>query len=502
MTHDPRIAGSGIPPALPFCLFQRQSEFLDFLLQLTEQQISGLVEKSRDMGATWLSVNYAVWLWLFRPGSSIGFGSRKEQLVDRRGDMDSIFEKIRFSIDWLPRVLLPTGFQAHIHSAHMRILNPASGSSITGEAGDNIGRGGRKLIYFKDEAAHYERPQMIESALMDNTNVQIDISSVNGTGNVFHRRRLSGVVWAGEITEPDRTQVFIMDWRDHPAKTKQWYERRREKSEREGLTALFAREVDRSYSASVQGVVIPAIWIEAAIGLANDFEIDTSGKKRAGLDVGDDGIDGDKNALCLIEGLEIKSIEQWGLVDTGVTARRAWSRSIEFGANELQYDAIGVGSGVKAAMNTLAADGVIGTDFIIVPWTASSQVQDPWGYVDPPDPADKTPHDGPLNRDFFANFKAQSWWNIRRRFRNAWLCRDGQPYDSNNVISISDELSRDNQRILVEELSQPVRRETTAGKMLIDKSPNGARSPNLADAVIIAACPAERNSVVSEGVMY
>ena len=28
----------------------------------------------------------------------------------------------------------------------------------------SIGRGGRKLIYFKDESAHYEHPEMIEAA--------------------------------------------------------------------------------------------------------------------------------------------------------------------------------------------------------------------------------------------------------------------------------------------------------------------------------------------------
>ena len=51
----------------------------------------------------------------------------------------------------------------------MRIVNPQTGASITGESGDNIGRGGRKLCYFKDESAWYERPEKIEAALADNT---------------------------------------------------------------------------------------------------------------------------------------------------------------------------------------------------------------------------------------------------------------------------------------------------------------------------------------------
>ena len=78
-----------------------------FFQQIINSQSAGLVEKSRDMGATWTTVAFSVWLWLFRPGSAIGFGSRKELLVDRLGDMDSIFEKIRYTIKMLPGFLLP-----------------------------------------------------------------------------------------------------------------------------------------------------------------------------------------------------------------------------------------------------------------------------------------------------------------------------------------------------------------------------------------------------------
>jgi hypothetical protein len=46
-------------------------------------ETGGLVEKSRDMGATWLAVSFSVWLFLFVPGATVGWGSRKEALVDR-----------------------------------------------------------------------------------------------------------------------------------------------------------------------------------------------------------------------------------------------------------------------------------------------------------------------------------------------------------------------------------------------------------------------------------
>ena len=71
----------------------------------------------------------------------------------------------------------------------------------------------------KDEAAHYEHPEAIEAALGDNTNVQIDISSVNGAGNVFYRRRMAGEVWApGKAMPKGKARVFIMGLAGSPGR--------------------------------------------------------------------------------------------------------------------------------------------------------------------------------------------------------------------------------------------------------------------------------------------
>ena len=75
VTYDPRKAGSGQPTKMPFILFPRQREFVEFLDACLNAQTDGLCEKSRDMGMTWLCCAYAVWLWLYRPGASVGFGS-------------------------------------------------------------------------------------------------------------------------------------------------------------------------------------------------------------------------------------------------------------------------------------------------------------------------------------------------------------------------------------------------------------------------------------------
>lgn len=150
--YEPRAANRGEPTRLPAVPFKRQIEFIEWMWDRVQTQTSAPVEKSRDSGATWIASAFAVWLWLFHPGSTVGFGSRKEILVDRNGDLNSIFEKIRSIIKYLPPWLLPQGWNPKFHSNYMRIINPENDASIVGEAGDNIGRGGRATLYVVDEA--------------------------------------------------------------------------------------------------------------------------------------------------------------------------------------------------------------------------------------------------------------------------------------------------------------------------------------------------------------
>ena len=480
-TYDPRNAGQGIPAKLPFILFQRQDDLVQFLLACLKGQQSGLVEKCRDMGATWVCAAFSVWLWRFYPGAAVGWGSRKEQLVDKIGDPDSIFEKMRILIRGLPNLFLPPGFNQDEHMAYMRIINVENGATITGEAGDNIGRGGRKLIYFKDESAHYERPEKIEAALSDNTRVQIDISSVNGTGNVFHRRREAGEEWLGGAAAKNKTNIFVMDWRDHPAKTQEWYDQRKAKAKADGLLHIFAQEVDRNYAAAVDGVIIPAEWVDAAIDSHIKLEFEATGTCVAGLDVADEG--GDRNALTIRKGAVLVSVADWAEGDTGQTTRRAVAACDGMGPVELQYDCIGVGAGVKSEANRLKAEGLLKPGIKFTPWSAGAGVQDPDAHVDPRD------KETPINKDMYSNLKAQAWWELRRRFeRTHRAVTEGIKYSPDQLISLPSTIPRLHQ--LKKELSQATAsRSSGAMKLVVNKTPPGTRSPNLADSVVMAYYP-------------
>jgi phage terminase large subunit len=51
------------------------------------------------------------------------------------------------------------------NSNFMRLTFPETGSLISGESGDSIGRGDRTSLYFVDESAQIERPELVESSL-------------------------------------------------------------------------------------------------------------------------------------------------------------------------------------------------------------------------------------------------------------------------------------------------------------------------------------------------
>jgi len=480
-TYDPRNAGRNKPSYMPFILFPRQIQMIEFLQSCLAGEENGLIEKARDMGATWVSSAFSVWLWRFYPGAAVGWGSRKEQLVDKLGDPDSIFEKMRIIIRRLPREFWPCGFIEQEHMAYMRIINPETGSTITGEAGDNIGRGGRKLIYFKDESAHYERPEKIEASLSDNTRVQIDISSVNGLGNVFHRKREAGEIWTGGTAIKGKTNVFIMDWRDHPAKTNEWYETRKTKAEADGLSHIFAQEVDRNYAAAVAGVIIPADWVNAAIDAHVKLNFEATGTCVAGLDVADEG--GDKNALALRKGAVLLSCDDWGEGKTYETTNRAVVMCEGVGPVEIQYDSVGVGAGVKSEAHRLKEAGLLQPQITFQPWSAGAGVQNPEDHVDPND------KQTPLNKDMYANLKAQAWWELRRRFERTYRAvTEGVTYSPDELISLPSTLPK--LRQLQKELSQSTAgKSTSAMKLIVNKTPEGTRSPNLADSVVMAYYP-------------
>lgn len=483
-TFDPRLVERRLPAVVPFILFPKQREWVEWVVGRWRASDPGLTEKSRDMGVSWLAIALSVTLCLFHEGLAIGFGSRKEEYVDKLGSPKSLFWKGREFIKLLPPEFRPGWTPTH--APHLRLSFPHTGSVIAGEAGDNIGRGDRSSIYFVDEAAFIERPQLIEASLSQTTNCRIDVSTPRGMANPFAQKRHK---WP-------RERIFIFDWRDDPRKGEAWYAK--QQADLDAVT--LAQEVDRSYTASVANIVIPQEWVQAAVGAAAKLgiEIRATAPRFGALDVGDEG---DECALCVSRGIEVDRVTSWSGKGADIfdSVQKAFAIADVLGFDELEYDADGLGAGVRGDARVLNEQRL--RKITVHAWRGSGAIVEPDKPIPTAAPRNLKREPGEvvrLNGDYFENAKAQAWFDLRARFqrtaRAIKMHEAGEnwreAYGPDDLISLNPampELAK-----VTVQLSQPTYKQAKSGKMMIDKTPDGSTSPNHADSVVIRFAPRKR----------
>lgn len=454
-TYDPRRLSM---PHVPFQLFPKQADFIRWLFACFTDRADGVVPKPRDMGITYCCAALAVHLWTFWPGSKIGFGSRVVDKVDKLGDLDSIFEKIRAIIRRLPSEFKPKHFREKDDLLYLKLINRDNGSTITGEGGDNIGRGGRNSVYFLDEAAFVERPQIVDSALDDNSDCKVYVSTHNGPGTTFYRKCQSTAY-----------RQFRFKWQDNPLKTWEWYYA--EKAKRDPVN--FAQEIECDPEASLENIVIPAAWVKAARELWQFIK--PSGKRVAGLDIGGGS---DLSVFVVRQGSKLFMPVSWSDPDVINTAANATALCAQQRAEYLQYDVFGIGGGVMAALKRLPNVNSRGIN------------------VGQP-PTESVWPDNETSADKFVNLKAELWWMMRDRFLKTfehWLWLN----DQGGIMRQPDELitlppSGQEADTLAAQLSVVRWFRTPRGKIQIETkeqlAKRGVKSPDHADAAALSFAP-------------
>jgi len=469
VTFDPRNIERGLPALVPFLLFDRQREWIDEFLGAWSDGVPFITMKSRDMGLSWLSIGVACSVCLFNDGVVAGFGSRKKEYVDRIGHPKALLYKARMFLRYIPPEFR-CGFDERKHAPEMRITIPGTGSCITGECGDEIGRGDRTAFYFVDESAHLERPHIAEASLSATTNCRADISTPNGSDNPFAEKILAGKI-----------RQFIFHWRDDPRKDEAWYDKQLDELD----PVTVAQEIDLDFNASKEGIIIPSAWVQAAIDAHEKLGIEPTGAREGAFDVADQGRD--KNAFAGRHGILLDHIESWsGSKDTSDifdSVERCFLIADTHDYPLFHYDGDGLGAGVRGdarVINERREDA--GQRIIeVVQFRGSGEIVDPDDEMVP----------GRSNKDFFTNWKEQSWWSLRLRFRDTFRAVNGAEYDPENIISLSSKLTE--LRRLCTELSQPTYT-LRNGKILVDKQPEGSLSPNLADSAMMLYAPRARMS--------
>lgn len=489
-TFDPRNADIDQPTVMPFVLFPKQIEWVKWAYTLWKSRKDGITEKSRDCGVSWLSVGLGVSIGLTHDTVNIGYGSRKQEYVDKKGAPKALFWKAREYIKRLPPEL--TGHWNEKTDSIENLIRMHTGSTLSGEVGDSIGRGDRAAFYIVDEAAHLEHPETVDQGLSATTNCRIDVSSANGTNNPFYDK----------VQRFPKDQIFTFHWRDDPRKDQAWYDN--ECARLDPITV--AQEIDINYSASQTGVIIPPEWVKAAIDADTRFLIAAglkfSGKRRGALDVADEGPD--LNAFAWAQGVIVEGAEEWSGKgsDPFATVQRTFMTCDEYALESFHYDADGIGANVRGDARVINSERIAGKvrEIVVAPFRGSGEV------FKPNDPVPTAFKGGSArnamdrkNGDFFYNAKAQSWWDLRIRFQRTFRAVEAAKrgerieYDADDLIVLRSTITDLGK--LERELSQPTYTQTTGGKILVDKAPKdpstgrARKSPNKGDSVMILMAP-------------
>ena len=168
-----------------------------------------LVNKSRDMGASWCCLTFIHWLWLFRPDAQLLELSRTEMYVDQGGNMKALFQKHDYINQWLPDWMRPPNcLPGQKNRTKMHLMNAWNGSCIDGESTTkHAASGDRRLVILLDEFAKVEHGREMRSATRDAGLMRIVNSTVAGPGTEYSRWKNSGQI-----------KAFSLMWWEHPDK--------------------------------------------------------------------------------------------------------------------------------------------------------------------------------------------------------------------------------------------------------------------------------------------
>lgn len=334
--QDPE-SESATDKEIPFLLWDFQEHSADALVDAIISGYDLPVEKSRKMGATWLVLAVLLWGWHFQEWDVL-VGSRKAEEVDRRGDMGTLFEKLRFMMKRLP-VWMFKPLVINKEDRNMAMIHPDHGASIVGEGNNpDFGRSDRRKVAFLDEFTSWEYTDRAAwQGLSATTRCRIPVSTPNRRGtNCFFFTIINDF-------KKNSKPYLRLHWELHPVfgkdlsynelndPTSPWYE---EEVRRATDPESVAQEIDINYEASMAGKVFPNFNYETQV--RDDIEYDRNLPLYVTWDFGLDSTamiwiqpDYDSGLFHVVDEYKNKSIDIYHYID--VLDSKGYKEGIHFG---------------------------------------------------------------------------------------------------------------------------------------------------------------------------
>lgn len=199
---------------LLFITYEFQDDsIIEIVDRLGKQDI--VMEKSRDMGASWMVLTVFFWAWLFWDYNVFGLVSRTKEAVDNPNDPDCLMWKLDNLLEWVPVWMKPESQRGD--RAERRFTNSSNHSNIHGYAAvGDVATGGRKRAMMKDEFAKFKNKQDYDAMASTQhvTDCRIYLSTPKGAAGAFYDIANS---------ESPKIHRITLHWTIHPRKSRGLY---------------------------------------------------------------------------------------------------------------------------------------------------------------------------------------------------------------------------------------------------------------------------------------
>lgn len=198
-------------PPVPFRLWDFQRDVLNDI----EDHDRIIVLKARQLGLSWLTLAYMLWLTSQNPGITA--------LILNRGQRESIelLDRVRFMVKHLPRELRPVRTKDVVDHLEFGLVG---GRIFSLPASEYAGSGVTAQLVMVDEWAKIRGIRKIMTSLLPTLSAGgklVGISTAVGFHNPFAEE------WRRAISGQSRYFPIFIPWDAHPHRDEAWYEDKR-----------------------------------------------------------------------------------------------------------------------------------------------------------------------------------------------------------------------------------------------------------------------------------
>lgn len=232
-----------------------------------------------------------------------------------------------------------------------------------------------------------------------------------------------------------------------------------------------------------EAAVIRRSWAMAAIDAHKRLGIKPAGAHRMGFDVADSG--DDKCATVYAHGPLVSWCDMWNGKEDELlqSCSRVYQSALSRGRAKIIFDSIGVGASAGAKFGEINQARAPNDRLDYDKFNAGGAVSRP----------DAIYAHGTTNRDMFSNAKAQAWWLLADRFKATYAAINGGAFKPEDLICLDSSMPHIEK--LIDELCTPRREYDPSGRVKVeskkDLAKRDVKSPNLADALVMAYAPVE-----------